>query len=689
MTPNSCPQPGSPSSDPSQSALIREQVGKIVASPGFAKSARMRQFLQFVTEAALSGSQTLKETTIGVEVFSRAPAYDSSVDPIVRVEARRLREKLQQYYNRDGCNEPIIVNLPKGGYNPGFEFRVVPPPAPADAASPPVSEIAPAAAPARSYFPWLLATALCGVAALVTWMPAAHPHILGAGIDLLREGRPHVPAAANPAVGALPPASSIAVLPLANLSGDPAQDYLADGMTDELITWFVKFTSLRVISRTSATQYKGVRKTIPEIARELGVDAILEGSVARSARQVRITAQLIDGKTGRYLWAEDYNGRAGDILAIESDVARKVVSGVRLVLPSREESALRRQTNVTPEAWDVYLKGRYFWNKRTEDGLWKAVGFFKEAVAIAPAYASAWAGLADSWLLIGETRLRPREEAFREARHAADQALKLDDDLGEAHASRAALESDLGHWDAAEVEFRRALQLSPGYATAHQWYAEGLAGHGRIDEALTEIRRARELDPLSLTMNVQVGYMLFLARRYDDAIAQLRAVIDMDPTFWMAHTNLGHAYEQKRMYPEAVAELQKAAELTNRAPGQMIWLAHALALAGRKTEARRIRATLEQPLEQGLLEARIMALVDLALGEPDRALSRLRSACAANLVEPLTPTPMFDPLRSDPRFAAVFARCGKGDEIVNDVGRWIPDTRSRKRANPFDPSRPW
>lgn len=604
----------------------------------------MRQFLQFVTEAALSGNQTLKETTIGVEVFSRAPAYDSSVDPIVRVEARRLREKLQQYYDRDGRNDQIVVYLPKGGYTPSFEFRVAAV-APAGGASSPVAELAPAKSPVYSYFAWIVVAGLCAAAASIVWIPAAH--------------RPVAPVAVNPGAGPAPPSSSIAVLPLANLSGDPAQDYLADGMTDELITWFVKFSSLRVISRTSAMQYKGVRKTIPEIARELGVDAILEGSVTRSGREVRVMAQLIDGKTGRYLWAEDYRGKADDALGIESDVARKVVSGVRLALPGREESALRRQTDVAPEAWDTYLKGRYYWNKRTGDGLWKAIGFFKQAVAIAPGYAPAWAGLADTWLLIGETRLRPRAEAFAEARQAADQALKLDDELGEAHASRAALESDRGDWEGAEVEFRRALQLSPGYATAHQWYAEGLAVHGRIEEALAEIRRAREFDPLSLVVNVQAGYILFLARRYDDAIAQLRMAADMDPAFGMAHSDLGHAYEQKRMYPEAVAELQKAADLANRAPTQMMWLAHALALAGRKTEARRLRSTLEQPLAEGALEAPSMAVLDLALGEPDRALARLKSACAANLVEPLSPTPVFDPLRADARIAAVLARCGK------------------------------
>jgi TolB-like protein/Flp pilus assembly protein TadD len=611
----------------------------------------MRQFLQFVTEAAISGNQSLKETVIGVEVFSRASAYDSTVDPIVRVEARRLREKLQQYYDRDGSEDPIVVNLPKGGYTPEFEFRAGPPLATAYATAKVSARV-----PVRQILLWMVAAAFCGAAAVTLWIPARTALPPG---DL-----PHTAAAAKTTFPASLPTSSIAVLPLANLSGDPAEDYLADGLTDELITWLAKFTSLRVISRTSATQYKGTRKTLPQIAKDLGVDDIVEGSVTRSGRQLRITARLFDARLDRELWAEDYKRPAGDILTIESDVARMVLSGVQLALSSREESLLRRQANVDPDAWDIYLKGRYFWNKRTEDGLLKSIGYFKEAVARAPGYAPAWAGLADSWLLLGESRTRPREEVFPEAQEAADRALKLDDDLGEAHASRAALEADRGHWEIAEAEFRRALALSPSYATGHQWYAEGLAWHGRMEEALSEIRRARELDPLSLPVNVQVGYMLFLARRYDEAIAQLRSVIDMDPNFFLAHSDLGHVYEQKGMYAEAIAELEKAAALTNQAPGPMMWLAHVWALAGRKTEARRLRDDLEEPFKQGHLEAPSMALVDLALGEPDRGLTRLREGCAENLVEPLSPTPLFDPLRSNPSFAAVLAHCGKADGVA-------------------------
>lgn len=653
---------------PKRAALIRDQVQRILASSGFVNSARMCQFLHFVVENSLSGKDPLKETLIGTEVFSRAPNYDSGIDPIVRVEARRLRDKLAQYYQCKGAEDSVVIGLPKGGYTPVFEIRAAAPPESATEAD----RSAGAAPPSATHPPrWLfrasgIAVALCGLVALLLWNGR---EIAAPASPSVRVFRSHVsPAEAR--IGTLSrPITSIAILPLANLSGDPGQEYLADGMTDELITRLAKIASLRVISRTSAMQYKGTHKALPEIAKELGVDAVVEGSLTRSGQQVRITAQLIDGKADRHLWAEDYERPIGDILAIESEVARTIAGEVKLTLSSREQSQLRAQADITPEAYDTYLKGRYFWNKRTGDGLSKSIGYFRQVMAKNPGYAPAWAGLADSYLLLGEFRMRPREEAFAEAKQAVDKALQLEDDLGEAHASRAALEADNGHWKEAEAEFRRALQLSPGYATAHQWYAEGLVAHGRPGEALAEIRRASQLDPLSLTVSVQVGYILFMARDYDDAIAELRKAIEMDPYFYFAHADLGHAYEQKGMYTEAIAELQKSADLTNQSPAQMLWLAHAWALAGRKTEARRLRANLEKSLQQGYISPLPMALLDLALGERDRALARLETACSAHTLEFLSPTPVFDPLRADSRIAAVLANCGTAGMFPQNSSR--------------------
>ncbi|MGH9652725.1 MAG: tetratricopeptide repeat protein [Bryobacteraceae bacterium] len=615
---------------PQREAQIRAQLARVLASPGFVNSARMCQFLRFAVEASLSGKESLKETVIGVEVFSRAPGYDSSIEPIVRVEARRLRDKLQQYYALQGANDEVIITLPKGGYTPEFEIR---PASQAEAGSSPVAATAPISRPGRWLFPVLgIAAILAGAATVPLWVRR------------------------NPSPPARSRINSIAVLPLANLSGDPAQDYLADGMTDELITKLANISALRVISRTSAMRYKGVSKPLPEIAKELTVDALVEGSVTRSGRHVRITAQLIDGKTDRYLWSNDYSGSMGNILAVENEVARAIAKQVTRTLSANEQSRFRAEANIPPEAYDAYLKGRYFWNKRTEDGLRTSIGYFNQALAKAPTYALAWAGLADSYLLLGENWVRPPGESFAKARKAADKALQLDDDLGEAHATRAALDADLGHWDQAEPEFRRALALSPGYATAYQWYAEELAAHGRTREALEQIRRAQELDPLSLIVNVQVGYILFLARRYDDAIAQFRAALQMNPQFFFAHADLGQAYEQKRMYPEAISELQKAADLTNHGPGEMMWLARAWALGGKREEALRARAALEKDFAQGRIPASCMALLDLALGDRERAVWRLEAACSAHVPQPLS-GPEFDPLRADPRIDALLTRC--------------------------------
>ncbi len=628
--------------DPLERAeLIRRQLGRILASAQFVNSARMCQFLRFVVESSLSGKESLKETVIGVEVFHRAPGYDPSLEPIVRIEARRLRDKLQQYYTRQSADDEVVIALPKGGYTPEFRFQ------PAAGASRPPA-VAPFEQPSRSRSkPWGIPVLLPLLVGLALWVG-------------------HYARSVSKPQGTSPasrPIISIAVLPLANLSGDPAQDYLADGMTDELIGKLANIAALRVISRTTAMRYKGAAKPLPQIAKELNVDSVVEGSVTRSGGRVRITAQLIDGKADRYLWSEDYNRPVDDLLAIESEVARTIAMQVVRTLSGHEESRLQATADIPPEAYDAYLKGRYFWNKRSEAGLRTSIGYFHQALAKAPTYARAWAGLADSYLLLGENWERPAGESFAKAREAAGKALELDDDLGEAHAARAALDADLGHWDQAEPEFRRALELSPGYATAHQWYAEELAAHGRTSEALKEIQRARELDPLSLIVNVQVGYIDFLARRYDAAISELRAAIQMDPHFFFAHADLGQAYEQKGMYRDAIAELQTAADLTNHGPSEMLWLARAWALAGNKEKALRARTALEKEFEHGRIPASCMALLDLAVGDRERAVQRLGVACSAHVAQPF-PGPEFDALRTDPSIASLLAGCASATSPV-------------------------
>src|SRR5438046_6338633 len=312
---------------------------------------------------------------------------------------------------------------------------------------------------------------------------------------------------------------SLAVLPLDNLSGDASQDYFAVGMTDELITDLAQIRALRVISRTSVMAYKHARKPLPEIARELNVDAVVEGTVLRSGDRVRITAQLIEASTDKHLWSQSYEGEMRDTLALQNKVARAIADQIRINLNPQEQAALKHVKVVTPQSYEAYLKGRYFWNKRTADGLKAALGYFDQAIKKDANYAQAYAGLADSYALMGDWEygvLAPKE-ALPRAKAAAIKALELDNTLGEAHTSLAfTLDSFDWDWGSAESEFKRALDLNPGYATAHQWYSWHLIEMGRNSEAIAEMRKAENLDPLSLIIGADMADVLLIARRYDE-----------------------------------------------------------------------------------------------------------------------------------------------------------------------------
>jgi len=451
---------------------------------------------------------------------------------------------------------------------------------------------------------------------------------------------------------------SLAVLPLENLSGDASQDYFADGMTDELITDLGQISALRVISRTSVMPYKRVRKSLPQIARELNVDAVVEGTVLRSGEQVRITAQLIQASADKHLWAESYEGDLRDTLALQKKVARAIAEQIRIELTPQEQAVLKNVKVVNPEAYEDYLKGRYFWNKRTADGLKKAIDYFNQAIEKDPNYAQAYSGLADSYALLGDWEygvLAPKE-AFPRAKAAATKALELDNSLGEAHTSLA-FSLDLFDWDwaSAEREFRRAIELNPGYATAHHWYAWHLSEMGRNSEAIAEMRKAEDLDPLSLIISADVAEILLVAHSYDQAIEQSRKTIDMDPNFAVAHYELGQALVQKHMYKEAIAELQKAIELSGGSTTCTSNLAFAYAASGRRKEAEKILSDLKNRSKQNASE---IALMYVGLNEKDEAMAWLEKAYEERFNPSILLRPVFDPLRSDPRFQNLVRRIG-------------------------------
>jgi TolB-like protein/DNA-binding winged helix-turn-helix (wHTH) protein/Tfp pilus assembly protein PilF len=454
---------------------------------------------------------------------------------------------------------------------------------------------------------------------------------------------------------------SIAVLPLENLSGDASQNYFADGMTDQLITDLAQISALRVISRTSVMAYTGARKPLPQIARELNVDAVVEGTVLRAGDQVRITAQLIEASTDKHLWSQSYEGELRDTLALQNRVASAIADQIRINLTPQEQAALKNAKVLNPEAYESYLKGRYFWNKRTADGLKVALAYFKQAIEEDPKYAQAYSGLADTYALLGDWQyaVMTPKEAFPKAKTAAIKALELDSSLGEAHNSLAfVLDGFDWDFDAAGKEFQQAIELSPGYATAHHWYAWHLSLLRRYDEAIAEMRKAENLDPLSLIINSDLAELLVIAHSYDESIRQSRKTIEMDPNFALAHNQLAQAYLQKHMYDEAVAELQKAVQLSGNSPTCIANLARAYVASGKRGEAAKLLGDLKKRSNPGYSNASEIAMIYAALGDKDQAMNWLEKGYDERFNPGVLLRPGFDPLRSDSRFQNLVHRVG-------------------------------
>ncbi len=445
------------------------------------------------------------------------------------------------------------------------------------------------------------------------------------------------------------PIRSLAVLPLENLSGDDSQEYFADGMTDELIATIGQIT------------YKRARKPLPQIARELNVDAVVEGTVLRSGGQVRITAQLIEARDDKHLWSDSYDGDLRDTLTLQNKVARAIAEQIRINLNAQEQATLKHGKVVDPQAYEAYLKGRYFWNKRTGDDLEKAVEYFSRAIERDPNYAQAYSGLADTYALLGDWEygvLAPRE-AFPRAKAAAVKALQLDNTLGEAHTSLAFC-LDGFDWDlkSADSEFRRGIELAPAYATAHHWYAWHLSLLGRNNDAIAEMKKAQNLDPLSLIINADLAELLLIAHLSDASIQQSRKTIEMDVNFPLAHNQLSLAYLQSQRHDEAIAELQKAVQLSVGSPTCTANLARAFAVSGRRNEAVQLLGNLKKRSSASYSNASEIAVVYAALGDNDQAMTWLEKGYEERFNPGVLLRPGFDPLRADRRFQDLERRVG-------------------------------
>jgi adenylate cyclase len=455
---------------------------------------------------------------------------------------------------------------------------------------------------------------------------------------------------------------SIAVLPFENRSEDKANAYFAEGVQDEILTRLSKIADLKVTSRTSTQHYKSVPENLAEIAKQLGVAHILEGSVQKSGDAVRVNVQLIKADNDSQVWAETFDRKLTDIFSVESDVAKAIADQLRAHITRQEEQVIAAKPTKNIEAYDAYLRGRYFWNKRTSDGIKHAIEHFQQSIARDPDFALGHAGLADSYIALTFYNFAAPHETMPKAKESAIKALALDDTLAEAHASLAHILMNYDwNWSAAEKEFKRSIELKPDYATAHEWYAiHYLTATGRFEEAVQEMKRALELEPASLVMNTFMGATLYYAGRYDEAIDQCRRTIEMDPNFAVAHWHLGLAYEQKQVLDAATEEFKKAISLSAGSPLMKAALGRAYAKSQKKHEANEMLNELSELSKQQYVSAYEVATIYVALGNNEQAFQLLEQAYGEHsfhLVY-LNVSPQFKPVSSDPRFQNLVQRVG-------------------------------
>ena len=455
---------------------------------------------------------------------------------------------------------------------------------------------------------------------------------------------------------------SIAVLPFDNLSRDPDNAYFCEGVQDEILTRLAKIGDLKVISRTSTQHFKSAPENLPQIAKQLGVTHILEGSVQKASDQVRVNVQLINALTDAHLWADTYDRKLTDIFGVESEIAKTIAESLQAKLTKSEQSSIAKVPTANPEAYELYLKGRFFWNKRTGEDLHKAIGYFEQAIAKDPDYALAYVGSADSYLLLSSySNISPRESLPR-ARAALEKALALDDSLAEAHASFGLLDTLELHLQQALVGYQRAIDLKPNYATAHHWLALGYATLGQFDPGIAEAKRAIELDPLSLIINADCSWIYFNARRFDEAEAQARKTLEMDSRFFLAHYYLGAVLQFKGQVAQAIPEYQTAFDL-NHDLYSLAMLGQAYARNGQKEEARKILTQLSEEAKSHYVAPYALALVQIPLGEKDRAIEELEQAYAkgeTNYLFVIKTDPLLDDLRGQPRFDALVQNILRG-----------------------------
>lgn len=640
---------------PEQAELVRHHLEHLLASPAFAGSRRTQDFLRLIVGHSLEGHpDSLRERMIGAELFGRPISYDTGSDSVVRVRASEVRKKLALYYSQTREEHAAVrIELPSGSYVPRFHFEPADAtmPAPAEdqassAAATPQEPTASAAAAGPAEPPSVPSRWTAHARRLVLFAAIALAILAGAGYAGLREWQDY--RAASPGI------HSIAILPLENLSGSAAQDYFADGITEELINNLGQVSTLRVISLTSSMSYKGTKKKLPEIAKELSVDGVVEGGILRQGNQVRISAQLIDARTDRPVWAHTYVRQLDNVFDWQGEVAQAIASEIRAELTPQEQARLTRKHPVDPQAQDLYLQGILL---RGQDNCTAALDDFNRAIARDPAYALAYSALASCYGRLGESGRLPYERAFALQKDMAVKAIELDDTVSEAHAELANTAMTLDwNWPTAAAEFRRALELNPNSATSHEKYAFYLVRTGHLPEALSEIERSVDLDPVSGSTFHAEGFIYYFSRRYDRALEVTRTVQGLKINLPDWNFLLGDIYAEKGMFNESIAAFLKSGD----SPYPLGHLGNAYARAGQADAARRTIAQLENDVRKSGVGRYEIALVYAGLGDRNNAFQWLEEAYRVHDVGLvyLKVDPCLDPLRSDPRFDDLLRRVG-------------------------------
>jgi len=621
-------------------AAVNEQLDRLTASDAFRNSDRLVHLLRFlVDKTLLDQRQHLKEYVLGTEVFGRPSSFDPRTDSIVRVEASRLRSKLRLYYAVEGCDDPVLIELPKGTYVPAVTVRR---PAPHPAQAAPRTAVAPPVVPRRRW-PRL--------SPAMTWvLSAALLVALGIGAVVGLRGRS----------GPDAPREALAVLPFLTASANLDDERLTEGFVDELTTAFARVPGLRVPARSSAFRFAGSGHDLAAVGRALGVGSVVEGSIRRVGTRLRISVQLVRAGDATHLWAETFEREGAELYAVQAEIVRGVTAALRTeAARAGPQPASPRAPD--PAAYDLYLKGRAFRSEGTVEGLAKGVALFEAAIAADPTLAIAYAALADAQVTIAFHGLRQSNDAIDRARQAVEKALSLDDSIAEAHLALACIR--LTHdwdWTSAEPAFRRALELNPNDARAHEWYAIGLATRSRFDQATTESRKALELDPLSTVAAGDLATILFFAGRVDEAITQAKRALAADPSVTVLHVIVGQCLMKKRRVPEAIAEFRKALDQSHQFSLVVGRLGNAYAVAGQRNEALAMLRQIETTqLRSGTPNVE-MAYIHAGLGDKEKAFACLERALAEREGELLflNVTPTFDGLKSDPRFGALAKRVG-------------------------------